>query len=148
MSWAVSARWPLVRFHPKTSRFWDDFCFPNVCNTCPCLKNSPFSTGPTFHGFSCRFSHFQTSQPPTFEPQKKSAWKVPHLPVPGASLHAGRQRRTGTASRFGGVVPRRHGAHAKVGSSMMVNSQADIYIYIYTYIYILIYNYIYIYIYI
>ena len=46
-------------------------------------------------------------------------------------------------------MPRRHGAHAKVGSSMMVNSQADIYIYIYiyiyTYIYILIYNYIYIY---
>ena len=80
MSWAVSARWPLVRFHPKTSRFWDDFCFPNVCNTCPCLKNSPFSTGPTFHGFSCRFSHFQTSQPPTFEPQKKALGRSPICP--------------------------------------------------------------------
>ena len=69
--------------------------------------------------------------------RKKKRLAGPHLPVPGASLHAGRQRRTGTASRFGGVVPQRHGgAHAKVGSSMMVNSQADIHIYIHNYIYI------------
>ena len=88
-------------------------------------------------GFPVGFSIFRLHSL-QLSSRKERPLAGPHLPVPGASLHAGRQRRTGTASRFGGVVPWRHGgAHAKVGSSMilkkMVNSQAD-YVYIYIYI--------------
>lgn len=138
MSWAMSARWPLVRFHP-TCR--PDFGMTSAFQTCAThvLVSKIHPSRLVQHsmafpvGFPVGFPIFRLHS-------LQLSSRGPHLPVPGASLHAGPQRRTGTASRFGGVVPWRHGgAHAKVGSSVilkkMVNSQADyMYIYIHTYL--------------